>query len=290
MHSMTGFGRGAHATEEFTVHTELASVNRKQGEVSVHLPRILVELEPKVRKLILARVSRGRVSATIKLEHSGETAVQAKVDTGRVLAVTEAFRTISETLGREVSPEAGDFLRVPDLFAFEEGASPELVWEAIEPALREALDALLDMRRQEGEDMRQEIRRLLSLLQTEVAEISTRAPAVVANYRETLFRRLREAGLDLNLDDERVLKEVGIFAERCDITEEIARLESHFGKFLEYLGRGEPVGRSLDFLCQEMHREFNTIGSKANDAALAQHVVTAKTELEKIREQVQNVE
>jgi len=113
---------------------------------------------------------------------------------------------------------------------------------------------------------------------------------VIVKYRENLHRRLAESGLELNLDDERVLKEVGIFADRCDISEEITRLHSHFEKFREYLALDEPVGRPLDFLCQELNREFNTIGSKANDATLAQLIVNAKTELEKIREQVQNVE
>jgi uncharacterized protein (TIGR00255 family) len=121
-------------------------------------------------------------------------------------------------------------------------------------------------------------------------EITEHAPAVLDRHRENLHRRLTEAGLEVDLDDERIIKEIAVFADRCDITEEITRLRSHFEKFRDYLGSDEPVGRPLDFLCQELNREFNTIGSKANDATLAQLIVNAKTELEKIREQVQNIE
>jgi uncharacterized protein (TIGR00255 family) len=290
MHSMTGFGRGAHATDELTAGVELSSVNRKQAEVAIHLPRSLSELESTIRKRILAKVSRGRVSVSIKLEQACGVAAETKVDSGKVLAVAKAFEEISQTLGREVLPGASDFLRIPDLFSFDEDASPQSAWEHIEPALDQALLGLLDMRAQEGGDLKTEIERILTILKNEVNDIVTRAPDVITSYREALFRRLREADLELNLEDERVLKEIGIFADRCDITEEVARLASHFSKFDDYLGRSEPIGRSLDFLCQEMNREFNTIGSKANDATLAHHVVTAKTELEKIREQVQNIE
>jgi uncharacterized protein (TIGR00255 family) len=128
------------------------------------------------------------------------------------------------------------------------------------------------------------------VLEDLTSQIAQRAPSVCSTHRENLFRRLREVDLNLDLDDERILKEVALFAERCDITEEITRLRSHFRKFLVYLDSGEPVGRSMDFLCQEINREFNTIGSKANDAPLAQAVVLAKSELEKLREQVQNIE
>lgn len=290
MQSMTGFGRGTHATSHSAATVEVSSVNRKQGEVSIHLPRALAELEPTLRKMVLSRISRGRVSVQVRLEHLQGFAADVQVDTGRAKALEAAFTTLSDAIDRPLQPDATDFLRAPDVFTFEEGFSPDDALSAVEPALQAALDALVAMRRSEGDDLKQDFLDRLALLEAQAQAIETHAPSVISSYRDALFRRLGEAGLDLDLNDERVVKEIALFADRCDITEEITRLRSHFRKFAEYLDSGEPVGRSLDFLCQELNREFNTIGSKANDATLAQHVVIAKTELEKIREQVQNVE
>jgi len=146
------------------------------------------------------------------------------------------------------------------------------------------------MRASEGGHLKKDTLDRLSSLESEAKEIEVYSPTVLNKYRENLHKRLQESGLEIDLTDERLLKEIGLFAEKCDISEEITRLDSHFIKFREYLDSDQPAGRSLDFLCQELNREFNTIGSKANDAQLAQHVVNAKTQLEKIREQIQNVE
>jgi len=290
MHSMTGFGRGSHATSEIVVHVEASSVNRKQGEIALHMPRSLGELEATLRKRVLQRVSRGRVTIQIKLDHPLGVAAGVQLDAARAKALNAAYTDLSEAIGRPIIPGPEIFLRAPDVFSFEEDSTPDSVLPALEPALDEAIDALLAMRRSEGNDLKSDLQQRLALLEQETNAIESKAPAVVSSYRDTLFRRLGEAGLDLDLNDDRVLKEIALFADRCDITEETTRLRSHFRKFHEYLATGEPVGRSLDFLCQELNREFNTIGSKANDATLAQHVVNAKTELEKMREQVQNVE
>ena len=290
MHSMTGFGRGEHASGELVVRTEVSSVNRKQAEVSINLPRDLAELEAAVRKFVLAKVSRGRISVRVDVEKSANAEPATVVDTTKVEAVAKAFTTISDHLGRPVIPEASDFLRVPDLITFESSPEPAEAWEPIEAALGQALAAMLVMREAEGADLKAEIERLLGILQDEVEAVAALAPEVPAAQREALLKRLREAGLDLDVDDERVLKEIALYAERCDVTEELARARAHFSRFSDYLSRDEPVGRSLDFLCQETNRELNTIGSKANDSRIAHHVVTAKSELEKIREQVQNVE
>jgi len=290
MHSMTGFGRGHHATNKLVARVEMSSVNRKQGEVSIYMPRHLAELEPRLRKHVLARVSRGRVSLQIKLEHPAGLAAGVQVDTARAKALEAAFTELSDAIDRPLHPSATDFLRSPDIFTFEEDVAVDAVWDALQPAIDEALDGLIAMRAEEGAHLREELNRLLTLLEVQTAEIEKHAPQVIAYYRENLHRRLREAELDFDLDDERVLKEIALFADRCDITEETTRLRSHFRKFAGYLDSGDPIGRSLDFLCQEMNREFNTIGSKSNDATLAQHVVNAKTDLEKAREQVQNIE
>jgi uncharacterized protein (TIGR00255 family) len=291
MKSMTGFGRASHATETLVANIEASSVNRKQGEVVVQLPRNYAELEPTIRKYVLEHISRGRVSVSISIEQTGAAASPISVDSAKAKALSEALKDLSHEIGHPLDITAADILRVPDIIKFEEKeVDIDSVRSAIEPALADAVGKLVKMRLREGDDLKQDTLERLDTLEAQAAAIEEHSPSVITRYRENLHRRLQETGLELDLEDERVLKEVGIFAERCDISEEITRLRSHFAKFKEYLAASEPVGRSLDFLCQEINREFNTIGSKANDATLAQHVVTSKTELEKIREQIQNVE
>ena len=291
MHSMTGFGRGSAATKDFSATVEITAVNRKQAEVVVQGTRDLVELEPRIRRAVTAAASRGRLQVTVRLEPVRSDSSPVRVDARLALAFETAFHELSRVLGRSIEPAPGDFLRQTGIFTFEEnGLDPEAAWLAVSPALEAALEQLLAMRLSEGEHLKEDLLARLDILEAFAAAIGEHAPGRPARQREVLLKRLREAGLDLNPDDERVLKELAVFAERCDISEELTRLSSHFRKFRDYLDASEPPGRALDFLCQELFREFNTIGSKANDAAIAQAVVEAKTELEKIREQIQNVE
>lgn len=291
MHSMTGFGRAEHATSTLAARVEAASVNRKQGEIVVQMPRAYAELEAKIRKIALQKLSRGRVALSIQIENPEGTSGGVYVNTAKARALEAAFTELSDAIDRPVQLSASDFLRAPDIFDFnDQPADPADALRTIQPAVEEALNQMIAMRANEGKHLHDDIESRITILEDLTKKIINHAPAVVVKYRENLHRRLAESGLELNFDDERVLKEVGIFADRCDISEEITRLHSHFEKFREYLALDEPVGRPLDFLCQELNREFNTIGSKANDATLAQLIVNAKTELEKIREQVQNVE
>lgn len=288
---MTGFGRAEHAGQHFIARVELSSVNRKQGEVVVQLPRIHAELDPVIKKHILSKLSRGRINASITLEKTTEGEAPIKVDLVRAKALSDAIKTISEHTGEPCQLTPSDYLRADGVILFEEqGSCTESAWEAIEPALQQALSKLLEMRAAEGDDLQQDALERITILEKLTSEIEQHAPSVVSRQRESLLKRLRDSGLSLDSTDERVVKEIAIFAERCDISEETTRLRAHFKRFKEYLHASEPTGRSLDFLCQEINREFNTIGSKANDSTLAQHVVTGKTELEKIREQIQNVE
>jgi len=291
MHSMTGFGRGSATADEGTATVEIACVNRKQAEVVVQSAREFTELEPKIRRAVLNTISRGRIQVTIQFERSSGAPTPVSVDLRLVDALESAFNSISKHSGRNIHPEASDFLRTPGIIRIEEGGVPaEVAWTAIEPALEVAIEQVLAMRAAEGADLAKDLNSRLDLLEKTATAIAELAPARPERYRELLLKRLRDAGLELELQDERVLRELVIFADRSDVSEEITRLDSHFRKFREYMAGNEPAGRPLDFLCQEIHREFNTIGSKASDAAIAQHVVEAKTELEKIREQVQNVE
>lgn len=288
---MTGFGRGSSSTPRWTASVEISTVNRKQAEIVVQAPRELNELEARIRKQALASVARGRVQISINLDQPAGATGSVSVDSSLALGLENAFRDLGKLLGREILPAASDFLRQPGIIAAGRAdIDPEEAWLAISPALDEALSQLSAMRTREGEDLKTDFLTRLSTLAGLAGKIASEAPSRPARQLEQLQKRLRDSGLAIDVSDDRVLKELALYADRCDITEELTRLDSHFAKFREYLDAPEPPGRALDFLCQELFREFNTIGSKANDSTIAQTVVEAKTELEKIREQVQNVE
>jgi uncharacterized protein (TIGR00255 family) len=291
MHSMTGFGRGSAATDAWLATIEISAVNRKQAEVVVQAPRELSELDGRIRKAVLAAISRGRIQVAINLERSPGTAATIRVDAALARAFSDAFADLGKTLGHDLLPTAADYLRQPGIISTGSGEiDAEVAWAAIEPALTDALRQLAAMRENEGAHLKDDFLTRLQTLVGFAAKIAAEAPGRPIRQREMLTKRLRDAGLELDLSDERVTREIALFADRCDVSEELTRLDSHFAKFRDYLDAAEPPGRALDFLCQELFREFNTIGSKANDASISQTIVEAKTELEKIREQVQNVE
>lgn len=291
MHSMTGFGRGTAASTAWHATVEISTVNRKQAEVVVQAPRELVELESRIRKTVLGVVSRGRVQVSINLERAAGVAAAIQMDGALARAFHAAFIELGQAVGQAVLPSAADYLRQPGILTIGSGEiDAEEAWLAIEPALQAALTGLTAMRQSEGDHLKADFLARLDTLAGYAGKIAGAAPARPLRQRELLAKRLREAGLDLDPADERVAKELALFADRCDVSEELTRLDSHYAKFRDYLDGSEAPGRALDFLCQEMFREFNTIGSKANDSGIAHTIVEAKTELEKIREQVQNLE
>ena len=291
MQSMTGFGRAEHAEDRIIARVEIATVNRKQADIHFSLPRELTTLEADLRKSVLRFISRGRANVSIHLERTGSSDDSLSVDSARAKALETAFDKISDLLDRQIQLEAADFMKAPGVLTFtHSGWDVEESANAIHPALEAALNNLVEMRKAEGADLKTDFLERLTILANHAQVIRESTPKVVERQRELLHARLRDAEIEIDLNDERLIKEIALFADRCDITEETTRLSSHITRFREYINSAEPVGRSLDFLCQEINREFNTIGSKANDAAIAQNVVDAKTELEKIREQVQNIE
>ena len=291
MHSMTGFGRGEAIADGVVWRAEISSVNRKQLELVVHLPRELGELEIPLRNKLAEKLSRGRVQLSIHADRGTTTTAGLRVDEALAKQYAEALQRMAATLGVSPIVNTSDFARWPGVFSLEQGEwTPEQALPAIEKAMNAALTQMLAMRQTEGINLKADISARLDVLQGMLGSARELSPQVVERYRETLRQRLADAGLPLPLDDDRLVKEIALFADRCDITEEQTRAESHIAQFRTYMDSGEPVGRSLDFLSQELFREFNTMGSKANHATLAQLVVRAKTELEKIREQVQNVE
>tara|TARA_B100002052_G_C15843143_1_gene581155 strand:+ start:55 stop:930 length:876 start_codon:yes stop_codon:yes gene_type:complete len=291
MNSMTGYGRGeaARGGAKFTV--EISTVNRKQAELSLYLPRELDALESRARDEINAKVSRGRIAARVQWTAKSGDRAQVEIDRNLAKEYAKEYRKLATDLklGGEVSLDT--ILRAPGVLqTSEEELDVELLWTPLRTAVRAALKELLAMRAREGANLKKDLQKRIDALQKSVKAVKRQAPKTVRRHREALLDRLNQSGLDLKLDDERVLKEVALFADRIDITEELTRLESHFGQFADYAKSKGPVGRTLDFLSQEMNREVNTIGSKANDPLISRLVVAMKSELEKFREQVQNVE
>lgn len=291
MNSMTGYGRGeaARGGAKFTV--EISTVNRKQAELSLYLPRELDALESRARDEINAKVSRGRIAARVQwTAKSGERA-QMELDRDLAKQYAKEYRKLSADLkiGGEVSLDT--ILRAPGVLqTSEKELDVESLWVPLRAAVRVALKELLAMRAREGANLKKDLQKRVGALQKSVQAVKRQAPKTGRRHQEALLERLKQSGLELKLDDERVLKEVALYADRIDITEELTRLESHFGQFDDYAKAKGPVGRTLDFLSQEMNREVNTIGSKANDPVISRLVVAMKSELEKFREQVQNVE
>lgn len=291
MNSMTGFGAATAPLASASLRVEIGGVNRKQTEVAVTLPRAWAALETTVRELVAGAVSRGRVNISISLQQTAGGAAPITINRERLAALTAQLAELENTLGKPVDTSLDALLRLGILAEETESDLPlETVEAAVVPAVQEALHAFLTLRAQEGANMKQDLLTRINTLRGYRVALMERASGVALRHREALLKRLEESGLPIPADDERIIKEIALFADRCDVTEEMTRLESHLNQFERICDKTEAVGRTLDFLCQEIFRELNTTGSKANDAELAQMVVSAKTELEKIREQVQNIE
>jgi uncharacterized protein (TIGR00255 family) len=288
---MTGYGRGEvdHNGAKFSV--ELNSVNRKQSDIVVNLPRDLNELEPRIRQTINEKISRGRTNVVVAL-HNGENSTRTlALDTALARSYHEAMRALQKELSAPGEITIGTILQAPGVMRLpEENIDANKVWPVVERALNTALAELIKMRESEGKHLAKDLIHRLKTVRAELKEIRALYPGVVKKYREAMLERINKTGLDIPIDDERLLKEISFFADRSDISEELTRLESHLAQFAHHLRKNEPVGRTLEFITQEVFRELNTLGAKSNDAAISQHVVGCKAELEKIREQIQNLE
>jgi uncharacterized protein (TIGR00255 family) len=286
---MTGYGRGTATFEGRQIAIELSSVNRKQAEISLSLPRALLELEPRVRDEINAHISRGRLTVAVALHarNGGKTGINLTA----AKAYRDQLETLRKTLKLDGEVTLDHVLRGPGVLDSEIiKLDVEKAWPAVHKALQTALRHFVQMRQREGKALAADLRSRALSIQKKTAEINALAPQVAAHHRSALLDRASKAALEINPSDERLLKEIVFFADRSDISEELTRLRSHLDQFTGHLAKEEPVGRTLDFLLQELFREINTIGNKANFLAISQIVVTVKTELEKLREQVQNIE
>lgn len=290
MKSMTGYGRATAAIEGFSLTVQVSSVNRKTLDLTIGLPEEWESLEPAIGTLVRKFAARGKVHVDIEVTGDNSTTAAtwdeaaASAVLGRLQAFAQSqgleFRPTPELLWQVVSAQrrSGDFPTAED--------AQNVVTETVTTALR----AFAAMRAREGEALMVDFIRRNEILHRQVEMISGRAAQVPANYREQLLKRLRDAGLELDLNDERVLREIALFADRCDVSEEITRLRSHFEQFSALLKSDGEIGRKAEFILQEIGREVNTIGSKANDLTIARAVIELKNELERVREQIANVE
>jgi uncharacterized protein (TIGR00255 family) len=293
MKSMTGYGRGESARDGFKITVELSAVNRRQTEISVNLPRELDMLETPVRDAINHHIARGRVTARISIHTAeGKQSARAHINLPLARAYTAALNRLAKQLKLADKVTLDQLVRAPGVFqSDEELVNAENLWPVVEKALKQALAALVKMREREGAHLAQDLAARSEIMRQCAGRIQKQAPETAERYRRQLIERIQSAGLETPApEDERLLKEIVLFADRSDISEELTRLQSHFQQFEDCRKSKEPVGRTLDFLAQEMNREINTIGSKANDALISRDVVTLKAELEKFREQAQNVE
>ena len=287
---MTGFGRAEIDLPGARLAVELATVNQKNLQVSVHGPDAWPTLESAATGWIRARLQRGKVTARVTQAAAGGPGTTWDLESTRLQLVE--LERLAQALGAPWTPPSLELvLKLAESRRGQAGALPELaaVETIVQAAFALALDQLVAMRAREGAALAADLRARLGLLAGFVQNMEASEQGAVARHREALLRRLKEAGLDLDVSDERVLKELAFFAERCDITEEIVRLRSHLAQFEAELGQANG-GRKLDFLVQELLREVNTIGSKAAEIPTTRAVLEAKTEIERIREQVQNLE
>jgi uncharacterized protein (TIGR00255 family) len=290
LNSMTAFGRGECRNKKGRFCVEIQSVNRKYLEIAVALPRQLTSLEPDIRNLVGQRLSRGKVNVVVDVEFNAEAVALVKPNIGMAKALQKAYRSLASALGYDGRIDFPSIIRnrevIDEVRNFEKNAEFKT---AIMTAAAQALNAIQKMQAIEGRALAADCNMRLNTMGRLLREVKKGAVIAVQKYRKRLIERIKDVTGNQTDNDERMLREIAIYADRTDVTEEITRLESHMNQFRSYMRSKETVGRTLDFLVQEMHREINTVGSKSGDFNMSNNVVLIKSEIEKIREQVQNI-
>lgn len=289
--SMTGFGAGDAETSDFKVHVEIKAVNQRFLETNYHMPYSMNMFESQFTQKIKEYASRGKLDINIRFQDLRDKAVTITVDKGLAAAYGQALQEISCQLSLSAPVTAAQIASYPDVLKLnEENQNLEAAKPVLMEALEQALDGFVSMRKTEGKNIQQDLLARIATLENFVGELERLAPEIVAAYRQRLDGLLAEYLAKENIDESRIIQEVALFTDKVNYTEETVRLRSHFDQFRQIITADEPVGRKLDFLIQEMNREINTVASKANSAGAAQFVVDVKSEIEKIREQIQNIE
>ncbi|WP_296399131.1 YicC/YloC family endoribonuclease [Acidaminococcus timonensis] len=295
--SMTGYGRGTVVEKDFSFSIEIKTVNHRYTELNLRMPRFLNPVENRIRKLLLAKIQRGHVDVFINASYTGTEGRQVTIDKGLAKAYHDSLEELTSLL--QIPAETGQqelffIADRPDvLVPAEADIDLDSLWPGMESAVNEALDHLVAMRRTEGENISWDVAARIGRIESQLETLQQRAPETVKAYRERLTRQLKELLADAGtgpLDESRIIQETAIYADRVNVTEEMVRLHSHLDQFNRLLAEEKPVGRRMDFLVQEMNREANTIASKAGDAQMIQTIVDMKSEIEKVREQIQNIQ
>ncbi|MCH5349170.1 MAG: YicC family protein [Oscillospiraceae bacterium] len=289
--SMTGYGRSQQTIDGREILVEIKSVNHRYFEFSARVPRAYGYLEEKLKSFLQGKVSRGKVEVGVSIFNIEGKDASIEVNRSIAQGYVDALRNANETLGLEDDLKLSNLIRLPDIFnVIKNTEDEEVIWNDVKIAAEEALNSFVAMREAEGRKMREDIESRLESISRMVERVEERSPMVTEAYRQRLYNKLCEVLNDKKIDEQRILTEAAIFSEKTAVDEETVRLKSHIHQFKELLESGDAVGRKLDFLIQEFNRESNTIGSKAQDVEIIKIVVELKSEIEKIREQIQNIE
>jgi len=289
--SMTGFGRSQVNEQNYDISCELKGVNHRYFDVHTRISRRYGFMEERIKEELKKLISRGRIEISINIEKTKETKRNIKVDKGLAMAYYESLKDLQEMLNISADFTVIDLFKLPEVFSLEdEEEDPEIIWQVLNKALNEALASMLQMRSKEGAALSKDILDRNAYILSVVEKLEERSPLVAHEYQEKLRARIAEMIGAVVPDEARILQEAAIFADKASITEEIVRLKSHIKHLDDLMADGDSIGRKCDFLLQEMFREINTVASKANDLEMGQMVVEVKAELEKIREQIQNIE
>lgn len=288
--SMTGFGRGSYEANGRTYTIEIKSVNHKYSDVTVKLPRFLNSLEDNIRKKVLSSISRGKVDVFITFENRSSQGVNIKINKELAKEYIKNLKELAEETGIKYELDIVDVSKLPDILKIEENSNEELIWPELSIALEEAIKNFVNMRETEGEKLALDIKNRLDIIEEKIATIAKYSSTLVTEYMEKLHTRVKELMKKDLVDETRLAQEIVIFSDKCSIEEELTRLNSHIAQFNKLLKESSPIGKKFDFLVQEMNREVNTIGSKANCLEITNRVIDIKTEIENIREQIQNIE
>ncbi|MCD8327709.1 MAG: YicC family protein [Ruminococcus sp.] len=289
--SMTGFGRMQEVINNREILVEIKAVNHRYYEFSSRVPRAYGYLDEKLKGFLKGSVSRGKVEVGVSIFNQEGTDAEIEINRSMASGYVSALRSVSDELDLQDDLSLSSLLRLQDVFTVVKTADDEeAIWQDVKCVASKALDKFIAMRQAEGEKMYEDISSRLDFIENEVGKIEERSPKVTELYREKLYAKIKEIVADRNIDDARVLTEAALFSEKTAVDEETVRLRSHISQYRSLLLSEEPVGRKLDFLTQEMNREVNTIGSKGQDLEITKIVVELKSEIEKIREQIQNIE
>ena len=289
--SMTGYGRSQMLVDGMNITVEVKSVNHRYFEFSSRLPRSYGFLDEKLKSFFMGKLTRGKMECYVQIETVEEPDTIISVNHPLVKGYLDAYKELAETYGLENNIKVSDISRVSDIFSIRKQAADEdKIWAAVQTVAEEALNGFVEMREREGSRLRDDVLSRLETILENVSFIEERSPETVKEYNEKLLGRLRELLADTHIDEQRILTEAAIFADKIAVAEETVRLRSHISQMRTFLDSDEAVGKKMDFLIQEFNREANTIGSKAQDVEIARRVVAVKAEIEKIREQIQNIE